>query len=185
MDPEPPTDSELAGLLDAERGSQAARERTNQRWLRQQALEEAQLAGVLLSAAEQHATVTIRSSSGRSYTGLVALVAGDFCGLRTANAEVYIRLDAMTVVQPDRSLQALPAGDDRTGPLGTTLREFLADLAGDRPDLGFVCTGQPHAVPGRLVAVGIDVASVEMDQRRTVAYVALGSVTEVSLRASG
>lgn len=150
------------------------------------ALEEAQLSGVLLTAAEQHATVTARTSSGRSYTGGVALVGADFCAVRTGTADVYLRLDALTVVQPDRSLQALPASDDRPGPVQTTLRELLVDLAGERPDLAFVCFGQPHAIVGRLVAVGTDVASLEMDQRRTVGYVALASVTEVSLaRASG
>lgn len=185
MTTDPPSDADLAALLDTERGHQAARDRSQRRWLRQQALEEAKLTGVLLSAAEQHLTVTIRTSAGRSYTGPVIAVGADFCGVRSADVDVYIRLEAVTLVQPDRNLQALPADDARRGPLTATLDEYLANQAPERPDVSFVCTGQTQAVPGRLLAVGVDVASLEVDDKRTIAYVALASVTELSLRASG
>lgn len=185
MTTDPPSDDDLAALLDSERGHQAARDRSTRRWLRQQALEEAKLTGVLLSAAEQDLSVTIRTSAGRSYTGPVTSVGSDFCGVRSGDLDVYIRLDAVTVVQPDRNLQALPAGDDRRGPVTMTLHEFLAGHAPERPDVSVVCTGQTQAVPGRLLAVGADVVSLEVDDKRTIAYVALASVTELSLRASG
>ena len=181
VDVEPPSDADLAGLLDDERGRASAQERTRQRWLRRQALEEARLSGVLLSAAEHHADVTIRTTAGRSHHGRVELVAGDFCGLRTAAAAVYLRLAAITVVQPERSVQALPAADQRAAAVGTTLQEFLADLAPDHPDVGLVCVGEPLPVSGRLLAVGADVVTLEMDQRRSLIYVALPSLTEVSL----
>ena len=185
MNTDPPTDADLAALLDEERAQQAARDRSARRWLQQQAFEEAQLSGVLLSAAEQHAVVTLRTSAGRSYTGLVTAVGADFCGLRTADADVYVRLAAVTLIQPDRSLETLPAGDDRRGTLDLTFNEFLAGHAPERPDVALVCAGQPQSIPGRLLAVGIDVASLEVDDRRAIAYVALASVTEASLRASG
>ena len=180
------TDAELAALLDEARGSEAVRSRTNRRWLQQQALEGARLSGVLLSAAEQGATVTVRTVSGRTHTGAVTTVAADFCSLRTmAGAEVSLRTDAITLVQPDRGIQPVAAADARLAPARTTLAEMLAGEAPEAPDVTFVCSGQPDAVPGRLIAVGQDVATLQTDDRRGLAYVALASVTEVWLRGSG
>lgn len=186
MEDDLPSDADLAALLDEARSTAAARSRSSRRWLRQQALAEARLSGVLLSAAEQHATVTIRTTSGRTHTGPVDTVGADFCAVRTsADTVVYIRASAITLVQPDRGLSAPPAADERSAAVGTTLDEALAADAPEQPDVSFVCQGQRDAVPGRLLAVGADVASVEVDQRRSVAYVALSSVTEVSRRPSG
>lgn len=183
---EDPRDAELAALLDEARGSEAARSRTNRRWLQQQALEEARLSGVLLSAAEQGAMVTVRTLSGRTHTGAVTAVAADFCSLRTtAGAAVSVRIDAITLIQPDRGIQPVAAADARLAPVRTTLVEMLAGEAPEAPDVTFVCAGQPDAVPGRLIAVGFDVATLQTDDRRGLAYVALASVTEVWLRGSG
>ena len=181
-----PTDTELAALLDEARGVEAVRSRTNRRWLQQQALEEARLSGVLLSAAEQGATVTIRTISGRTHTGAVTTVAADYCSLRTtAGAQVCVRMDAITLVQPDRGMQPVAAADARMAPTRTTLAQMLATEAPETPDVTFVCAGQPDAVPGRLIAVGTDVATLQTDDRRGLAYVALASVVEVWLRGSG
>ena len=181
-----PTDAELAALLDEARGSEAVRSRTNRRWLEQQALEEARLSGVLLSAAEQAATVTIRTVSGRTHTGRITTVATDFCCLRTAaGTDVYVRTDAITLLQPDRAMQPVAAADARLAPTRTTLTEMLASEAPETPDVTFVCSGPPDAVPGQLIAVGVDVATLQTDDRRGLAYVALASVTEVWLRGSG
>lgn len=178
-----PSDADLTGLLDEARRSQAASSRTTERWLRQQAFEEARLTGVLRNAAERHDIVTVRTSSGRSHTGQVRLIGGDFCLVETAGGErVYIRTDAITVVQPDRRSAAGPASDDRGGTVDTTLVEELADQAGEEPDAVFVCAGSPDALTGRLIAVGMDLATLEVDQQRRVAYVALASVTEAWLR---
>lgn len=182
MNSDEPTDADFAGLLDQARGSHAASSRTSRRWLRQQALESARLSGVLLSAAEHGHTLTIRTTSGRTHTGAMLLVGGDFCALRGANGDVlYIRFDAITVVQPDRGIAAVPASDDRGGAVERTLVEELADHAGEQPDVSIVSIGQRDAVPGRLLAVGVDVATLEVDQKRGLAYVALASVAEVWL----
>lgn len=181
-----PTDAELAALLDEARGTEAVRSRTSRRWLQQQALEEARLSGVLLSAAEQGATVTIRTISGRTHTGHVTAVAADFCTLHTtAGTDVSVRFDAVTLVQPDRGVQPVAAADARSAPIRTTLAQMLSAQAPELPDVTFVCAGHPDAVPGRLVAVGVDVATLQTDDRRGLAYVALASVTEVWLRGSG
>ena len=174
-----PTDADFADLLDDARSASAASSRTSRRWLRQQALEEARLTGVLLGAAEHGDTLTIRTTSGRTHTGAVQVVGGDFCALRAGTGDVvYIRTDAITVVQPDRGIAAVPASDGRAGAVSRTLVEELADRAGEQPDVSIVSTGQRDAVPGRLLAVGVDVATLEVDQKRGLAYVALASVTE-------
>ena len=185
-DPQQPTDADLAHMLDAARGAEAARQRSAQRWLRQQAQEEARLTGVLLSAAEQAATVVVRTTSARSYSGAVTSVGGDFIALHTSTgASVFIKLDAITVVQLERTILSAAAADDRGPGRDVLLQEALVDLAGDRPDVSVYCLGQADAVVGRLIAVGSDVVTLQVDDRRAVAYVALSSVTELSLRASG
>lgn len=183
---EPPTDADLAALLDEERGASAVRARGAQRWIRQQALEEARLSGVLLSAAEQRQTVTVRTTSGRSHTGTVHAVGADFVAVRSAGGSlVYIAAAAIALLDADRGLVAMPAGDDRDAALAVTLHDVLVDLAGERPDVAVVCAGHTQPVPGELLAVGTDVVSLAVAGKGTVSYVALASVTELSLRASG
>lgn len=180
---EPPTDADLAALLDQERGLTAARARGAQRWLRQQGLEEAQLTGVALGAAEQHESVTIRTTAGRSHTGMVTAVGADFLAVQsTGGALVYIAMRAVALLQSDRALAAVPAGDARDAPLTMTLQNALADLAGERPEVAIVSEGNPQPVPGQLLAVGVDVLSVAVAGQRTIAYVSMESLTEVSLR---
>ena len=183
---EPPTDADLAALLDEERSASAAKARSTQRWIRQQALEAARLTGVLLAAAEQHESVTLRTTSGRSYTGRVVAVGSDFAAITTHEGTVvYIALAALTLLQCDRGLEAVAAEDARPAPRAATLRDVLADHAADRTDVSFVCAGSSDSIPGQLVGVGVDVASIAVDERGRVAYVALSSVTEFLLRASG
>lgn len=181
-----PTDADLTALLDAERGAQAARERSQERWLRQAALEEARLTGVLLDAAEQHLAVNVSTVSGRRHSGRITMVAQDCCGvLTTAGTQAYLRTAAITVVQHDRLLRPVPAAADRRAPVETRFADLLADLTEERPVVAFFSAGAIDAVVGRLLAVGVDVATVEIDERRSVAYVALESVTEASFLPSG
>jgi hypothetical protein len=181
-----PTDADLTALLDAERGAQAARERSQERWLRQAALEEARLVGVLLDAAEQRLSVTVTTVSGRRHIGTITMVGEDCCGmLTTGGTRTFLRTSAVTVVQHDRLLRPIPAAADRRAPVQTRLADVLADLVEDRPAIAFVSAGGSDAVVGRLLAVGMDVATVEIDERRAVAYVALDSVTEASFLPSG
>lgn len=185
-DPETPTDADLTRLVDDARGDDAVRQRSRQRWLQQQALEEARLSGVLLAAAEERQSVVLRATSGRSHIGLVAAVGKDFCVIVTASGtQTFVRLSAVVLVQPDAALQPVPAADARHAPLDLTLHEALAGRAPERPDVAVVSLGQPDAVVGRLVAVGTDVATLEIDERRRVAYLSLPSVTEVAFLASG
>lgn len=184
--PQGPTDADLTALLDAERGAQAARERSQERWLRQAALEEARLTGVLLDAAEQRLSVSVTTASGRRHFGVITMVGQDCCSmLTTGGTRTHVRTAAITTVQHDRLLRPVPAATDRPAPVQTRLTDLLADLVAERPVVAFVSAGRPDAVVGRLLAVGVDVATVEIDDRRAVAYVALESVTEASFLPSG
>ena len=185
-DPGPPSDADLAALVDDVRGADAAQERSRRRWLAQQALEEASIVGVLLDAAEQQQTATIETVSGRRHTGAVVLVASDCCVvLAPSGTRSYLALDGITVVTLDRSIRSVPASADRVAPISATLRELLADEIGQRPEIAVVSRGSDESVVGRLVAVGRDVLTLESDDRRTLAYVSLASLTEASFLASG
>jgi hypothetical protein len=59
----------------------AARRRARERWLRQQAEEEATLAGVLIDLGEHGAEVVVHTRTGRVHRGLIGVVGADFVGL--------------------------------------------------------------------------------------------------------
>lgn len=185
-DPQPPTDADLTALVDDVRGADAAKERSRRRWLQEQSLEEARMLGVLLDAAEQRHTVTVRTVSGRQHTGAVVLVAADCCALLSpTGTRTFLVIDAITVVTLDRSFRPVPASADRRPPVAATLRDLLADEIDQRPVVALVSAGATDAVVGQLIAVGADVVTVEVDDRRTFAYVSLASLTEASFLASG
>ena len=184
-EPQSPIDAELTALVDDARGADAAQERSRRRWLTQQAMEEATIAGVLSDAAEHRHTVTLRTVSGRQHTGVVVLVAADCCALRTTNgARTFIALDAITVIGVDRAFRPVAPAGERLAPAHATLRELLADEIDQRLGITIVCRGDDEALVGRLLAVGADILTLEIDDRRMLAYVSVSSVTEASL-ASG
>jgi len=190
-DPDPSPDAEastreLVDLLDESRSREAARSRSRERSLRQQATESAGLAGLLLSAAEQSLRLTVRCTSGRAYQGTVVTVGEDFCAVVSdAAVETYIAFTAITAIRPERAVGPGEAADDRPPPLGIRLGEVLSQEAPDRPRVALVAAGDPEPVVGTLRTVGVDVATIELEGRRDIVYVRLPSVTEVSFLASG
>jgi len=180
-------DDQITAHVDELLADQAARERTRQRWLQQQALESAQLSGVLLAMAESAATVTLLTVAGHQHQGTLTDVTADHCRIITVQGSVVLlRLSAVSVVTPDRSLRAAAAADDRPAPAGPRFAEALSDRAGERPEVTVRTVGRPDPVVGRLLAVGSDVMTLQVDERRRLAYVSLASVTDVSfLAASG
>jgi hypothetical protein len=180
-----PSDAELTHLLDEARGDAAARERTRRRWLHQQALEGARLDGLLHAAAEQHQVVTLRLQSGRAHTGTIEQLGVDFCVMATTAGRALVRLEAIAVVVPDPSLSAVPAADSRAASAHQNFAEALADHAEDRPRVILGLFGGTESVRGALVAVGADVATVEINERGSLAYVSLSSVADASFLVSG
>jgi hypothetical protein len=171
---------ELAGDVSLDRwaadarADEAAAARSRERWLAQQAVEEATFAGTLVALAERVDRVVLLLAGGGRRTGVVSAVGDDFCELRDRGRIVLVALDAIASVQPHE--QRGPA----TGSSAPGDRRLLGALAlhcGDRPRVQVVTRGG-ESVGGILVAVGEDVITVEVDGARGVVYIRAGAVAE-------
>jgi hypothetical protein len=162
------------------RVDEAARRRTRERWLRQQAEEEGSLVGVLADVAERGAPASVHVRSGRQHRGEVWALGRDFVAVRSAAADVIIALTALTSVRT-RPGEAPTVGDRR---IATSLRlgDVLAELAAERATALLVVGDGHDAVAGTLRSVGHDVVVVRLagDPAGT-AYVPLDAVAEVVL----
>jgi hypothetical protein len=164
-----------------ERTTEAARNRTRERWLRDQASASASWAGVLVDLAEQAATVVIGLGSLRC-TGRIVAVARDFCVVQQAGGRpVLIALDAISAVYPAPGEVASPGGDRRPG-LALSMAGALAALADERTRVSLTLSDS-EAVEGQLIAVGEDVITLrtEASSRRSV-YVRLASIRSCEIR---
>ena len=72
------------------RARDAADSRVRERWLRQQARDEATLAGILIGHAERGAVLVVATTGGRRHRGTVAGVGDDFVALRPATGHVVL-----------------------------------------------------------------------------------------------
>ena len=176
--------ADLARWTGDARTDEAARARTRERWLRQQAEEEARLAGVALDLAEAQVGVAVRLTSGRTVQGRVAAVARDFCVMRQERGTTtLVAFRAIATVRPEAGRRAEGAASDRSAPVDATLVDVLAGLAGDRPRVRLGLEGG-ESLAGELRSVGADVATIRLDGDRGggTVYVQLGAVLEVTLR---
>jgi hypothetical protein len=174
----PPGDlvGDLTRWLAEQRADAAAAARTRERWLRQAADEDALLAGVLLDLAERGATVVVQGVAGRTHRGRVRGVGEDFLALRTAQADVLLRHDAVVSLRAD----GVPVGgSDRAHALDLGLGDAVGALAGERPRVLLV-TRDGSGLAGELRGAGRDVLTLRLDDAGTV-YVPLASVAEVAV----
>ncbi len=171
---------ELTRWLADTRADAAAASRARERWLRQQAEEEALFAGILLDLAERAVSVVAHAPAGRRHRGSVRAVADDFCALRTTDGgDVLLRYDGLSSVRPLGPHP--PMAGDRPQALDMAFGEAVAALAGDRPRV-LVVTLDGTGLSGDLRAAGRDVLTLRLDgDTRPVAYVPFGSVAELSL----
>jgi hypothetical protein len=162
-------------LADEARAADAVRHRTQARWLRQQAAEEATLVGLLVDLSERGDAVSLRSASGRTHRGAVSFVGGDHV---VVGDGVWVRLAAVVAVRFEGDV----AGGDRGAVRDTRLVESLAEVAPDRPAV-VVVTFDGTAMRGELVSAGTDVVTVVLDgdgaQRCAVAVDAIAEVIVV------
>lgn len=154
-----------------------------ERWLRQQATEEARFAGVLLDLAEQAAGVAVRTTAGRTLQGRVVAVAGDFCAVRhDLGMATLLRFGAVAAVRPEPGHRAGDADSARVPPTGLSLADVLTRLAPERPRVRIVVEGGGEALAGELRSVGADVATLRPDgDPPAKVYVQLGCIREVTL----
>lgn len=176
--------ADLARWTSTERADESARARVRERWLRQQAEEEAQLAGVMVDLAEAGCGVAVRLINGRTLQGRVAAVARDFCVLRhDAGTATLVAFRAVATVRPEAGRRAGTAAGERAAPLEATLADVLLGLCGERPRVRIGLEGSAEGLAGELRAVGSDVVTLRLDGDRGggTVYVQLAAVLEVTL----
>jgi hypothetical protein len=174
---------ELSRWLAATRADAAAASRARERWLRQQAEEEATLAGLLLDLAEQGQELVIHTPGERRHRGIVTAVADDFLALHaSAGTDVLIRYDGIAVVRP---LGQAPVGGDRARALDISFGEAVSALVGDRPRV-LIVTRDGQGLSGDLRSAGVDVLTLRLDgEPRATIYVPFASIAELTLSDRG
>lgn len=168
----------LADLLVDE----AANARARAAWLERQATEEATFLGVLADLAERERQVVIDTVAGRRYLGMIRVVGQDFCALLTKHdVDVLVRYEAIASARPAPREQGT-VGDRFIAPV-VTFDDALGALSGSGARVTVTGLGGT-AVHGELRSVGHDVLTLRLDDR-SVAYVRLASVGELSVVESG
>jgi hypothetical protein len=150
-----------------ERGAEAGRQRSRERWLRQRATGSATFTGILTDLAEGGAEVVV-TTAARAWSGAVVGVGRDFCVLEDrAGGGILVALAAViSVVAAGDGRRPGRVGDpsgERTAPIGLRLIDALGVLAGERIPV-LVSLGPDHQIIGELIAVGSDVVTVRVER---------------------
>ncbi len=176
-------DRRLQDLLDGARAEQAVSAKARERWLRQQASEEATLAGTLVDLAEGSMTVSLTVAAGRAYHGVVGAVGRDFVALVLPSGPVvYVRLAAVAVVRPAPGTREGEASGDRAAPHDLMLAEALSRVGWLRPRVALYAGSDVDPVTGELRAVGRDVVTVRHDgPEHATVYVNLATLSEAAV----
>ncbi|MDQ6799086.1 MAG: hypothetical protein M3011_13905 [Actinomycetota bacterium] len=172
--------------------------RQRQRWLSQQAQEEAAFAGLLLGLAERGVVVIVTTTGARHHIGRVTAVGADFVALGTTGGRTTLLslaaiasvkvADAAERHRRDDHRRSGPPGDARgdrgTRIVGVTMADVMGHSVERRPRVQlFAGVAQ---LGGELRAVGTDVATLHTDgDPPGLAYVRLASVSELSFLDSG
>ena len=160
------------------RVDEAARARTRERWLRQQATEEATFTGLLVDLAERRAAIVLRTTSGSAHHGVVTAVGADFVALRAPDgATRLVTLRVVTAVEGADGMTLRELSGSRAEPADARLVDVLAQVAADRRRVLLVAESETFA--GEVDAVGADVVRVR--RGGSPVYVRLVSITEVAL----
>jgi hypothetical protein len=160
----------------------AARQRTRERWLLQQAEEGGRLTGVLCDLAERGTAVALRTRAGRQHRGRVRAIGDDFVAVDAGSSDaVFVALAAVSSVRVMPTAATAPTGD-RAVRTGLRLAEVLAGLAAERERVLIVALDGEEAIAGSLRSVGLDVAVVRLDgPDPATVYVPIPSITELTL----
>jgi hypothetical protein len=173
--------AELTAWSAEQRTDAAARSRTVERSLRQQAAEQATFAGTLVDLAEARRAIAVQVTGGRQYRGEAAGVGRDFVAVRSEGGRLTLIAFAHIAAVRPVGVGAPATGSRAPGP--RSLVQMLDLCVVDRPRVQVVAEGE--TVVGELAAVGDDVVSVRADggghAERSIIYVPAGSVSEVSL----
>jgi hypothetical protein len=163
------------------RAQDAAAARVRQRWLRQQAVEQADFVSLLVELRECVTPATVTTSGGRSHRGRITAVGRDCLMLVTTRGRtVVVAASAVLAVRPDEERPAALTVDTR--PPGTeSMAELVRRAAVDRPRVIVHAFGAAEPLVGELQACGLDVATLLLaGEQPEVAYLRLASVSEMS-----
>jgi hypothetical protein len=176
-------ETELGRFLADAAADGAARERSQERGLRQVAEEEATFAGLALDLAERGMGVIARTAGGRPHRGRIVAVGRDFVVVRDGpRPPAFLPLAAMTVLRPEPAVGGPPddAAGARPAPVDVSLAAALVRLAAERPRVQLTSMGDPEPMAGELRSVGADVATVHLDgDGRLVAHVRLATLADL------
>ncbi len=175
--------ADLARWSGETRDEDAARSRAQERWLHQQAVEDARFAGLLLDLAERGSTVVIGTTAGPVLRGRLVAVATDFAVLgHDGGQRTFVALRAVATVRPEPGRRQGEAVADRSAPVDATWHDVLGGLAVDRPRVHVVSAGGAGAVVGELWAMGADVVTLRLDgQPRPTVYLRAEAVSHVTV----
>lgn len=178
--------ADLSRWMADQRVSEAARGRTRERWLRQQATESARLSGLALDLAERRVPVAVRTTVGRVIRGAIVAVAEDFWVVDGTAGTTMVTLGSVTTVRSQPGAVPVDATGERDTVLDMRFADALAALAGDRPRVRLAIVGETDLLLGELRAVGLDMLTIRTDGApASSVYVALSCVTECSIFGSG
>jgi len=173
--------------------------RQRERWLTQQAQDEAAFASLLLGLAERSVVVIATTTGAHHHIGRVQAIGTDFAALATTGARTtLLSLSAIAAVRVASSAERRgrddhrrlgPAGDarphgDSVTMVGVTMADVIGHAVERRPRVQlFAAAAQ---LGGELRAVGTDVVTLRADgDPPGLAYVRLASVSELSFLDSG
>jgi hypothetical protein len=178
---------DLTRLIAEVRTDDAVRARARERSLRQQATEEATLAGLLADLAEEQAEVTVRLRSGRVAQGRPVAVGTDFVVLRSgATGEVLLALPAISGVRRRPGERAPDTTGRRPPPKAASLAAYISSVAPERPRVAVTLSGEPGSLAGELRSGGLDVLTILLDgDPPAIAYLAVDSLESLSVSPPG
>jgi hypothetical protein len=160
---------------------QLAAQRTRRRWIGQRDVEAASLVGTLLDLAENEAAVSIRTTTGRTFTGVIRSIGDDHISVVShGHQRTLVALRSVVGVHvTDR--QNGPATGDRVV-AGEGLPEALAWLAAHRARISVGTTGTADLVTGTLWSCGTDVCTLRDDATDgRWAHIPIGQIAEVTV----
>ena len=182
-------DGDLSGDLNRDldawaagaRAQDAAAARVRQRWLRQQAVEQADFVSLLVELRERATSTTVTTSGGRTHRGRIAVVGRDCLVLTTTRGRtVVVAASAVLAVRPDEG-RAVTLTVDTRPPGGESMAELVRRVAADRPNVTVHTVGAAEPWVGELQACGLDVVTLLLaGEPPAPAYLSLPSVSEMS-----
>ena len=163
------------------KAQEAAAARVRQRWLRQQAVEDADFVSLLVELRERATPTTLTTSGGRTHRGRIAVVGRDCVVLITTRGRtVVIAASAVLAARPDED-GAVSLTVDTRPPSTESMAELVRKAAVDRPQVIVHAAGTPEPLVGELHACGRDIVTLLLaGEQPGPVYLRLPSVSEMS-----